>query len=132
MLGSSAVLVTTGCPLRMALTRTSRTRASRRARERGRNKRTRDSYHCVPCPLGNRLWQGAPEDSCVQGVSGAHVPHPLDLLRLASAAEGDGDAEACGALPERVAAGIVGLGLTLEADALHAALGHCQLVAERG
>ena len=32
MLGSSTVLVTTGGPLRMSLTRTSRTRASRRER----------------------------------------------------------------------------------------------------
>jgi hypothetical protein len=75
MLGSSAVLVTTGCPLRMSLTRTSRTRASRREREIGRNKRTRHSYililndlnlRCVPCPIGNRLLQGSPEDSCFQ------------------------------------------------------------------
>ena len=58
------------------------------------------------------------------GVPGAHVPHRLDLVRLAAAADGDRNAESLGSLPESIAARIVGLGLTLESHARHAALVH--------
>jgi hypothetical protein len=55
-------------------------------------------------------------------VSGAYVPHAVDLLRLASATERDGDAEACSALPERVTARVVRLSLALQAHAEHTTL----------
>ena len=42
------------------------------------------------------------------GVPGADVPHPFHLLRLTATADGNGNAEGCGPLPEGVAAGIVG------------------------
>ena len=46
-------------------------------------------------PLQPAKWSGAKRT-----LPGAHIPHPIDLLRLASSADGDGDAEAA-ALPER-------------------------------
>ena len=58
------------------------------------------------------------------GVPGGHIPHPVDFLRLASAADGDWDAETFGAVPESVATRIIGLGLTLETHALHPMLVH--------
>ena len=58
------------------------------------------------------------------GVPGAHVPHSVDFLRLASATDGYRNAECFGALPENVATGIIGFGLTLEAHAIHAMLVH--------
>ena len=55
-------------------------------------------------------------------MAGADIPHPVDLVRLAASADGYGDAESFRPLPDRVATGVVWLGLALKAHAVHAVL----------
>jgi hypothetical protein len=59
-------------------------------------------------------------------MTGGRFPHAINFLGLASATDGGQDAQVFSEPPEVVAAGIVGLGLTLalEAYAVHSPLVH--------
>ena len=55
-------------------------------------------------------------------MTAADVTHAVDAIGRAAAADGDGDAQGFGAVPQGVATRVVGLGLALQADAPHPAL----------